>query len=259
MAELNGVPADLDQLRCLALTNFGHFTTIRVAGSQVRALSLHLDRLVRDCRALFDADLDPDRVRHFVRHAVAGIAGPVVVRVTIFDPDLDLGNAGRAAEPGVLVTLRPDPRPAPPLRARAVRYRRDLPAVKHVGLFGTLRERRAAQRDGFDDALFVDGRDAVCEGTVWNIGFFDGERVVWPDGEQLPGITKTVIQQAYCGPAVTETVRLADLARMRAAFATNATTGVRPVALVNDVGWPVEQAIHRTLREAYERCPAERL
>jgi branched-subunit amino acid aminotransferase/4-amino-4-deoxychorismate lyase len=63
MAELNGRPVERAQLQALALTNYGHFTTMRVEDGGVRGLSLHLDRLRTDCRALFDAEIDADRVR----------------------------------------------------------------------------------------------------------------------------------------------------------------------------------------------------
>ena len=44
MAELNGKPATLDDLQSLALTNYGHFTSMRLENGTVRGLSLHLDR-----------------------------------------------------------------------------------------------------------------------------------------------------------------------------------------------------------------------
>jgi hypothetical protein len=64
--ELNGAPASIDQVRVLALTNYGHFTSMLVQDFRVRGLSLHMERLTRDCRQLFDVDLDTDAVRHYV-------------------------------------------------------------------------------------------------------------------------------------------------------------------------------------------------
>jgi len=99
--ELNGAPAGPDQMRVLALTNYGHFTSMLVQDFVLRGLSLHLERLTRDCRQLFDVELDTDAVRHHVRHALAGNPGPVMVRVTVYDPALDLGTIGSDAEPSV--------------------------------------------------------------------------------------------------------------------------------------------------------------
>ncbi|WP_270890119.1 hypothetical protein [Streptomyces sp. DHE17-7] len=70
MIELDGRPAGEDALAALALTNYGHFTTLLVEDGRVRGLGLHLERLIRDCRLLFDTTLDPDRVRALARRAV---------------------------------------------------------------------------------------------------------------------------------------------------------------------------------------------
>jgi branched-subunit amino acid aminotransferase/4-amino-4-deoxychorismate lyase len=107
MAELNGVAATVEQVKTLGLTNYGHFTSMRVEDEQVRGLSLHLDRLVRDCRQVFDADLDRERVRYLVRRILAEVNQPIIVRVTVFDPALELGHPGADATPQILVTARP--------------------------------------------------------------------------------------------------------------------------------------------------------
>ncbi|MGH3852057.1 MAG: aminotransferase class IV [Pseudonocardiaceae bacterium] len=121
--------ADLAQLEALALTNYGHFTSMRVDEQRVRGLSHHLERLSRDCRRVFDAD----QVRHRIRHALAD--------------------------------------------------------VKHVGLFGSLRHRRIAQRNGFDDVLFTDAEGHIYEAATSNIGLIDGDQIVWPHADRLTGVT----------------------------------------------------------------------
>ncbi|MCI0385911.1 aminotransferase class IV [Streptomyces sp. CNQ085] len=181
----------------MALTNYGHFTSMRVEQGRVRGVSLHLDRLVRDCRTVFDTGLDPGRVLGFVRGAVPR-TGACVVRVTVFDPALELGRIGTDAHPHVLVTTRAvGGLPLPPPRIRSAVYTRDMPGVKSVGLFGALWHRRAAQRAGFDDALFVDGRSMISEGGTWNIGFVRGGQVVWPEAECLAGTTMRLLQQVH--------------------------------------------------------------
>ncbi|SFL58876.1 aminotransferase class IV family protein [Streptomyces pini] len=257
MAELNGEPVGPDALQTLALTNYGHFTSMRVEQGRVRGLSLHLDRLVRDCRAVFDTDLDPERVLEFVRRAVPG-AGACVVRVTVFDPALDLGRIGADAHPHVLVTTRgAGSLPLPPLRVRSAVYTRDMPGVKSVGLFGSLRHRRAAQRAGFDDALFVDGRSMIFEGGTWNIGFVRGGQVVWPDAECLAGITMRLLQQVRA--SVSAPVGLADVTGFDAAFATNAAVGVRAVGRLDDLLLPETHPLIEELREQYTGIPGDPL
>ncbi|MBV6703346.1 aminotransferase class IV family protein [Kitasatospora aureofaciens] len=257
MAELNGSPISLDRLQALALTNFGHFTSIRVEDGHVRGLSLHLARLARDCRAVFDADLDLDRVRDFARRAVPS-SGACVVRVTVFDPALDLGHVGGDAHPHVLVTTRPaGPLPRPAMRVQSVVYTRDMPAVKSVGLFGSLRHRRNAQRAGFDDALFTDAASLISEGGTWNVGFIRGDQVIWPDAECLVGTTMELLRQVH--PSSTATVRLGDLADFDAAFATNIGIGVRAVGAVDGSTFPDTHPVIEQLRKEYTELPVDRL
>lgn len=260
MTELNGIPADLDQVKALALSNYGHFTSMRVEDNRVRGLSLHLNRLVRDCRVVFDAELDPDRVRHLVRQAIADRTGAVVVRVTVFDPALEFAHPGVTAQPQVLVTTRPAAaQPLPPLRVQAVEYSRDLPEVKHVGLFGLVHQRRLAQLNSYDDVVFTDEKSRLSEGATWNIGFFDGDSVVWPEADLLPGVTMALINQVHGGPVDTAPVSLAQLPEMKAAFATNAAIGVRAISAVDSTEWADQHPIIDVLRKEYADIPAEPL
>jgi branched-subunit amino acid aminotransferase/4-amino-4-deoxychorismate lyase len=239
-----------DELRTLALTNYGHFTTFRVESGGVRGLSLHLERLARDCRALFGASLDLAAVRDQVRREVAGRA-PVTVRVTVFDPSLDIGRPARAGQPRVLVTRRAAGAAPGPLRVRTVDYERDAPEVKSVGLFPVLRLRRAAQIDGYDDALFVDRDGLVSEGGTWNIGFVRDDRSCWAQGVQLHGVTMQLL------PGESAPVRRADLSSYDAAFATNAATGVRAITAIDDVAFDAGHPVIGALAAAYEKVVPE--
>jgi branched-subunit amino acid aminotransferase/4-amino-4-deoxychorismate lyase len=261
VATLDGHPATETELQALALLNYGHFTTMLVTDLRVRGLSLHLDRLARDCHRVFDTELDRDRVRWVVRQALADTASPVVVRVSVFDPDLDLGHCGASATPHILVTTRSAATPPPPpSRLRSVSYRRDLPETKHVGVFGAVLRRRWAQRAGFDDVLFTTEDGAVTEAATSNIGFIaDDGRIIWPRANVLPGVTMTLVSAAYGGPMGTEIVRLSGLPSMRGAFIVNAISGIRTVSAVDDRGWPAEQSVMNVLRQAYRAIPLDAL
>ncbi len=260
MAELNGVPPDLNQVKALALTNYGHFTSMRVDDQRVRGLALHLERLVRDCCRVFDADLDPDRVRHLIRHALAGTPRSIVVRVTVFDPALELGHVGADAEPHVLVTTRPAaPMPPPALHLQSTLYRREMPDVKHVGLFGSLRRRRVAQRNGFDDVLFIDADATISEAATSNIGFIDGDRIVWPQADCLPGVTMRLISESRDGHVTATPITLGQLADVDAVFATNAAVGICPISAIDGIRWPDAHPAVDVLRKKYADIPAELL
>ncbi|MGH3697221.1 MAG: aminotransferase class IV [Pseudonocardiaceae bacterium] len=260
MAELNGLPADPGQLTALALVNYGHFTTMRIDDLGVRGLSLHLERLVRDCRRVFDADLDPDRVRGLVRHALARAPRSVVVRVTVVDPDLDIGHPGADAQPQLLVTTRPAARTTlVPLHLQSARYRREMPAVKHVGLFGSLWRRRAAQRNGFDDVLFTDLDDTISEAATANIGLLNGEEISWPQADCLAGVTMRLIDAARHPHTRIGPITLGQLAGADAVFATNAATGIRAIKGIDGVPFPTEHPGLQALCKQYADIPPEPL
>lgn len=254
MAELNGRPVRPAELQALALTNYGHFTTVRVTDGRVRGLTLHLERLRRDCLALFGTELDLGLVREYARRVVPA-EGSLMVRITVFDPALDLAGLAGKADPAVLVTTRPAGGAAalPPLRVRSVRYVRDLPEVKSVGLFGALRHRRASQLAGYDDALFVDADGAVSEGGTWNLGLVRDGDPVWPVAAYLPGTTLELLRGLR--PGRSERVAVTGLDGFEAAFATNAAIGVRPIAAVDGVRFAPDHPLVAELAAAYEALP----
>lgn len=255
---LNGKPVDPDHLKILGLTNYGHFTSMRVDAGRVRGLALHLDRLTTDCRALFGVELDQDEVRGYVRQVVDGCAEPTVARVTVFDPDLDLGHPAGASRPQVLVTTRTvSSTPPPPLVLTTCRYERDVAAVKHLGLFATVFHRRQAQLAGFDDVLFVDREGFISEGATWNLGLVAGDDIVWPQAPVLPGVTMALIQQVRAGHE--RRVNVAELDRYTAVFATNATVGVRVVTAIDAVRWSGTTPLVEQIRTDYGAIPGEPL
>lgn len=83
------------------MTNYGHITSMRVESGKVAGLTLHLHRhrQARECRALFDADLDLDHVRHVLRDSVKDAHAPVIARVTVIAPGLAIDRPVRAASP----------------------------------------------------------------------------------------------------------------------------------------------------------------
>ncbi|MGW5878956.1 aminotransferase class IV family protein [Nocardiopsis terrae] len=260
--ELNGRPVSTGELAGLALYGYGHFTTMLVTDLRVRGLDLHVERLSRDCATLFGTELDIVRVRELARRSARAHPSPSVVRVTVYDPALDLGRPSSRPLPQILVSTRAAPGSAPPPVHLGTRlFHRDTPTVKGTGLFGVIRQRRAAQLDGFDDALFtgVDGR--VSEGPTWNIGFLEGSGLVWPQAPCLPGVTMRLVSQVaerLGVPVSTRPLAAVAATRMAGAFVTNATTGVRPVASVDGVHLPRPELLDE-LSRAYRELPGELL
>jgi branched-subunit amino acid aminotransferase/4-amino-4-deoxychorismate lyase len=258
--ELDGRAPSGSELSAALLTGYACYTTMLVVDGRVRGLPLHLHRLAGDCRELFAAELDTDRVRELAARAGAG---PVVVRVTVLDPDLDRERPGRTGHPRLLVTTRPAPSgPPSPVRLRTAVHTRELAPVKHVGLLGALHQRALAQRAGYDDALLVTADGELTEAVTANLALLAGERLVLPVGPALPGVTEALLRQvaADAGLSTVEApVRVDEVPGFPAAVLTNAVAGVRPVAAIDHHGLdPADPGI-AALGRAYAALPGDPL
>ena len=259
--ELNGRAASADDLRALALTNYGHFTALQVHERRVRGLDLHLARLDAGTRELFGTPIDEGIVRAHLRAALAGWIGDAAVRITVFSRAFDREHPARAFAPDVLVTVTsPRGTDATRVRLKTFHHERALPAIKHVGTFALFHHRRLAQQAGYDDALFVDASGAISETSIWNIGFFDGAGVVWPIAPQLHGVSMQLIDQGLRARGIASTSRRVsreDLATFRAAFLTNCGCPVRAVASIDDVELPVDAEFERVLAACHADHPLQ--
>ncbi|HLK02154.1 MAG TPA: aminotransferase class IV [Streptosporangiaceae bacterium] len=227
---------------------YGCYTSMRVEpGYQVRGLDRHLGRLVRDCAAIFGGALDPDAVRAALRRELDAKPLPVIARVTLTDPHLDIARLGAPANPAIHVTTRQAPRlPMPPLRVRTTMFTRQLAHIKHTGIMAALYQRRQAQLDGYDDALFVTPLGEIAEGVTWNIGFIRDDQVLWPGGDALTGVTATLLGASQVTP-----VHRDELGTMQAAFATNVSVAARPIAAIDDREFDVSHPALAALTERY--------
>lgn len=251
-AEFDGHPATEDDLRTAAFFNYGHFTAMQVRQGRVRGLGLHLDRLDGANRELFELPLDGDSVRELIRHALrgAGVADGSV-RVHGFLPP-------GATATTVMVTVRgPARMPAEPKSMMSVPYTRAVPHLKRPGEFGQTYYGHLAARAGFDDAVLTLPDGSVAEGAVTNIGFWDGESVVWPQAPSLPGITMALLEQEFPGAGVRSRrspVTLDGLGAYRSAFITN-SQGIAPVRRIDDNEFVVDGELMNRLEAAYGKAP----
>jgi branched-subunit amino acid aminotransferase/4-amino-4-deoxychorismate lyase len=248
--EVNGHPATAEELSHPALVNYGHFTAMQVRGGRTRGIDLHLARLDSANNVLFGAGLDAQLVRERIRHALGDIQD-AAVRVSVFWPD---GHDG----PSIMVVVRPpvDPPSAPQSLQTAI-YQRPVPHVKHLGGFGQIYYGRRASRAGFDEALLVDADGVISEGSITNLGCYDGTSVIWPDAPALDGITMLLLEQALPAQGVPSRrgpVRIADLESYATVFVTN-SRGVAAVSRVNELRLPVSADFMKTVVHAYESVP----
>ncbi|MGC9671311.1 aminotransferase class IV [Planosporangium sp. 12N6] len=205
----------------------------------------------------------PEWVRTLARRVAEAAETPAIMRITVFDPDLGLGHPAGQTHPRILVTLRPATVDVPPpIRLKSIFYTRDLPRVKHAGLFGTVYHRRAAQNEGFDDVLFVGPDHLVSEGATWNIAFVEDGRVIWPEAECLPGVTMRLMNAAMGRLGIevrTAPIAINDLRASCAAFITNVAVGLRPVHSIDGTELAEATAFIEALRKEYDSIEGDPL
>ncbi|MCE7010678.1 aminotransferase class IV [Kibdelosporangium philippinense] len=252
-----------DDLETVASVNYGNFTAIAVHADGVRGLKLHLERLDRDAKIVFGHGIDGDMVRERVHQAIQGHELPANVRVTAFTRNASPQNLLGLEPPDVVIKVRPmRQRPATPPRVRTSVFSRYLPEVKHVGTFSLYHEIRLAQQAGFDDVLFTDTDGRISEGSVWNIGFYDGSKVVWPDAPALPGVEMALLRAGLRTLGVPDERRgvfISDIGNFRSAFRSNAIVGPTLIGAIDDVAYAPDAELADLLERARQTVPREPL
>jgi len=244
--EIDGASASAEQLRAAALGGYGHFTAMQVRGRRARGLDRHLARLDAANREVFGAPLDRAAVLDHIRHALGDDVADASVRVYMHEG---------AESPSVMVTVRPPGgMPSAPWKLMSAPYQRSLAHIKHTCDFGQRYYQRLAHDAGFDEALLTGPDAIISEGSITNIGFFDGTAVTWPAAPALHGITMQLIEPALTArgvPSGRAHVRVPDLRSFSGVFATNAR-GIAPVGQVDDQVLPVDTDLMRRLAEVHE-------
>jgi 4-amino-4-deoxychorismate lyase len=254
--ELNGRAPDLAETQRLATRNYGHYTSMQVRDGRVRGFALHLARLDDGNDDFFGGRgevADELRLRELIRHALGG-ASDASVRVAY------VPAADEKARPDVLVSVS-DPLPdtlGPALRVQARTFGRDWPEHKHAATMGQTLARRRAKQEGFDDALFVGPGERISEGSTWNVAFWDGERVLWPEAPVLKGVTMVLLQVAMTMTGVPWGIRpvvRGELPDLLAAAAVNSICPAQPIANVDDVVFTDSAALTDALQTAWRTVP----
>lgn len=250
---IDGRPATPDELCALAFAGHAHFTAMQVRGGKVRGLDLHLRRLRQASLELFGQAQDDEQIQEQLRAALACGPQDVSLTATVYSPAGEFTAAN--ARPRMLVrTSAPMPGPDGPLRLALFGHERMLPHLKHVGEVAKTHLLRRAVSQGFDDAAFADRDGRIGEATIWNLAFWDGEAVVWPRADVLPGTTMSMLrrQLPVMGVAQREApLTLADLPSMAGAVVMNSWSPGIAVACIADIRLPEAPDFVQWLHRAY--------
>lgn len=251
--EVDGRVPTPEQLTAAALDAYGHFTSMQVRSGQTRGLGLHLTRLAAAHRELFETELDEQVVAARIRHALGADTPDASVRVYLRQSD---------GQPSITVTVRPPgAMPATPWRLHAVPYQRAVAHIKHLGDFGQGYFQRQAWRNGFDEALLTSVNGVISEGSITNIGFFDGTSIVWPDAPMLAGITMQLLESRIADVGLTARrapIMLSDVPSFDGVFVTNAR-GIAAVAEVDGTMVRINAGLMAQLTKAYDSVRWDRV
>lgn len=96
------------------------------------------------------------------------------------------------------------------------------------------------------------------EASIWNLAFWNGAAVVWPEADILVGTTMAIVRRQLDRLGVaqrSQVLRLADLPGLAGAVVMNSWTPGVAVHRIGDVALPPAPAFVELLRRAYAAEP----
>ena len=254
------------------LYGYGLFETMRSYGGRVFRLEEHYRRL---CEGAAVLDLPPPAFAlDDLRVAIDALLrenglGDAYLRLTVTaGPAPDDGGAS----PSVLLVARPLSGYPPDLYQRGMAAvtsasRRNeassLSRVKSLNYLDNLLAREEARRKGADEAILLNTRGLVAEGSASNVFLIGSEGLLTPSIESgaLPGITRAAVLElapAAGLPCAECDVEATTLAGAAEAFLTNSIMGVMPLTRLD--GQPIGSGrpgpVTGAIRRLYARTVA---
>lgn len=256
---IEGREASMLGLSPLAFSGFAHFTAMQVRDGAVRGLDLHLERLSWASLEMFGQAHTNEEIRVFLRSAIEDGPTNLSLTATVFSRRGEFTAVGASNDPAILVRTAPATNgPDGPLRLDTVEHQRPLPTIKHVGEATKTYYLRKAVEKGFDDAAYLDAHGYISEATIWNMAFWDGQAVVWPQAEMLNGITMQIVKrqlEALGVPQRQEPLTLETVRQLAGGVVMNSWTPAVPVTTIGSVTLPVSHRFIDLLQNAYQKEP----
>ncbi|CAB4323053.1 MAG: 4-amino-4-deoxychorismate lyase [Actinobacteria bacterium] len=222
----------------------GCFETIAVRRGTPRFLDRHLRRLRHALNLLLIADTPSDaELQRVITELIdAHATDDARVRITV-TPGPGDSPRHRGGSPLCIVSisaLAPSPSSTRITLSQHVRNERSpITGIKSTSWSENAALLRAASAAGFDNALVCDSTGRLSECATASIFLIvDGEALTPSlDSGCLPGIIREVLLDA--GVASESNLRPEDLDRADEVFITSSTTGVLPVAVVDQRLFPI--------------------
>ena len=121
-------------------------------------------------------------------------------------------------------------------KAMTVEMIRERPTVKSLNYIGAIVAVGEAKEQGAIEALYRTADNHITEGTRANFFLFKGNRLITPEVEILPGITRMAVLKLAGGrfDVVERAIHADELAEADEAFITSSTKEVLPIIQIDE-------------------------
>jgi 4-amino-4-deoxychorismate lyase len=225
----------------------GLFETFRWKSKTPTYFAMHTERMKDGARVLGIPFPKVEEIKDNVQKAVseANIAD-AYVKLCL----LSKGSSIFYEEPlgySILVVVRDYQPPEEPMKVKVSSYRRNstnpILGIKSLNYLENLLANKVAKRSGFDEAIFINERGEITEGTTTNIFFIQDDVLFTPTlvCGLLSGVVRGIVIELASEYGIEVREGRYDLARLKSsngAFLTNSLIGGVEVSMVDDIKLP---------------------
>jgi 4-amino-4-deoxychorismate lyase len=236
----------------------GVFETFRFTSEMPVFFDRHVERMRKGAELLRIPFPEANSISDAVLSAVSEVGfSDLYVKVCLVSGGNSLfyENADHTRVITVLKELNIETNPA---NAYVCSFRRSsespLSRIKSLNYLENMIARREAMESGFDEAIFLNERGEIAEGSASNIFWVSDGTLFTPalDCGVLPGIIRGVLieRASHMGLQVEEgKFKMPDLTESEFAFFTNSLTGLREISAINEAHLPVDNRLFTTIKE----------
>ncbi len=279
IVHLNGSLVPLSQARLSPLDHgflygYGLFETMRAYSGHIFRLEAHLARLRRAAASLgLELDHLPDMTQALYDTLDANHLGAARIRLTLSGgPGEPVPDMAACREPTLLITAREYLPHADSVYRQGFRVtvsaisrnaRSPLSRLKSLSYLDNLLARRESRLAGADEAIMLNERGFVAEGSTSNVFLVSGNALRTPgeDSGILPGVTRSVVLELARSAglaAVEEEMAPGEFALADEAFCTNSLIEIMPITAFGGeaIGRGVPGEVTARLTAAYRELVA---
>ncbi len=235
---------------------FGVYETVRISGGTAYFLQNHAGRLLESAKIIgLEHPFRREDVENFAKNLIiATESEPFNLKMLLLGAPT---KEGAALYIFCLNPLFPDKKIYKEgVNLAVVNYEREYPRAKTLNMLSSYLAYRKAKESGCYDALLIDRRGRVREGTRTN--FFavnDGVIFSPPEEQILPGITRKAVLAVAAGIGVSveaKEISLDDLKNCDGAFITGTSAKIVPVRKIGDFGFGPIPETTKALMAAFD-------